>query len=509
VAAVEARGAARSPRWLRLPRGPLSNLTGEDLRYVAGARGALLLIAVGFAIVLWKAGTTIPYPLDDAFIYQRYARLLGAGEFFAYNPGEEMTSGATSPLWAALCAIPYALHLPRAASILFAGALSFGCLLLLVGAAYELTKRAAHCLASVGTVVLLAVCGYVHYFALAGMETMFFGWLLMATMLAAARYEQRPTGRSRTALLVWAALLPWGRPEGLIVLVLVAGWMAWRDGDLRAKSQEGATADAVPRAGRALAGPVWPWLPLAFVPWAMWMIALKIGTGTIEPNGLALKGLLANPTATLPEKLGFVGDALGALFTRFYANDFEYVPLREADALFHPPWLLAIAAFGFLVTAARRGESLPRPGFVLLTLATIVVGVGSTTLNESYWSHNYRYQAPYQPPLLVGYALGLWQLAVVGARVFWRDERTVPAVAEQPVATDKHHRTSTELRRDSLFLLATTSMAIILASSLPWWGSVYARTSRSSRTHGRPPTSCRWSPAQTSGSRSTARSASA
>src|SRR5262249_7972279 len=46
-------------------------------------------------------------PIDDAYIYFNYARNLAAGHFFEYNPGDGMSTGATSFLWTAVLACGY------------------------------------------------------------------------------------------------------------------------------------------------------------------------------------------------------------------------------------------------------------------------------------------------------------------------------------------------------------------------------------------------------------------
>jgi hypothetical protein len=74
---------------------------------VCGLVAALGLGGYLFASA-WTAG--LGFPLDDAWIHQAYARNLGLRAEFAFLPGRP-SAGSTSPVWAALLAVGYALRL--------------------------------------------------------------------------------------------------------------------------------------------------------------------------------------------------------------------------------------------------------------------------------------------------------------------------------------------------------------------------------------------------------------
>src|SRR4051812_27049952 len=75
---------------------------------------AAIAAAWYFTIVEWRT-TFWGFPLDDAWIHLQFARNLGTGHGFSYNPGIPV-AGSTAPLWTAVLALPAALHLEPVAS---------------------------------------------------------------------------------------------------------------------------------------------------------------------------------------------------------------------------------------------------------------------------------------------------------------------------------------------------------------------------------------------------------
>lgn len=94
-------------------------------------RGALLAIVLaalaGLGLLLVCAPsylTRLGFPLDDAWIHAVYGRSLARSGMLAYNPGIPAT-GATSPLWAVLLAIPQLLGTRVRAVVLLTKLLGF------------------------------------------------------------------------------------------------------------------------------------------------------------------------------------------------------------------------------------------------------------------------------------------------------------------------------------------------------------------------------------------------
>lgn len=154
------------------------------------------------------------FPLDDAWIHQTYARNLGQHGQLAYNLGEPSV-GSTSPLWTLLLAPAHALGLdPRPWTYLLGGVL-----LLLTGwVSHRLTSRL---FSKCGLVPLLtgAFCvleWHLVWASFSGMETVLFAVLSLLLM------ERGLAGEKPFVLGVWGGLLTLTRPEGLLLLLLVA-----------------------------------------------------------------------------------------------------------------------------------------------------------------------------------------------------------------------------------------------------------------------------------------------
>lgn len=91
-------------------RGVTSPSTDRSTRapVVSGAL-ALLLGAVLVAVsVGYNRGSLVP-PLDDVYIHLQYARQFGDGEPLRFQPGAEITTGASSLLWMVLLGAAHAV----------------------------------------------------------------------------------------------------------------------------------------------------------------------------------------------------------------------------------------------------------------------------------------------------------------------------------------------------------------------------------------------------------------
>ena len=170
---------------------------------LAAAVHAALVLGLGFR------------PFDDTFITFRYALNVGDGHGLVYNAGEHVL-GTTTPLWALVLGAAHRLGvaLPTAALVLSALADTAGALLLA-----RLLKRLRYPQAvSVGAAVLFLCLADVVGLSRSGMETSLFALVLLATL------ERLAAGRLATAASLAAASLT-VRPEGVLLLVVVAGWV--------------------------------------------------------------------------------------------------------------------------------------------------------------------------------------------------------------------------------------------------------------------------------------------
>lgn len=158
-------------------------------------------------------------PIDDGYIFKRYAENLAAGQGFSFNPGE-VSFGGTSLLWPLVNAallklfpgagfVGIAFWLGAALSAAAAGALAF--LVLKVTRNFLLGLMAGLVAASSPLVFMNAV---------SGMETPLTFFLL--AVFAALVLAQKPRPLAAGVL---AGLLTLNRPEGLFFVV--AAVMAW------------------------------------------------------------------------------------------------------------------------------------------------------------------------------------------------------------------------------------------------------------------------------------------
>ena len=167
-----------------------------------------------FTIVEWRT-TFWGFPLDDAWIHLQFARNLGHGAGFSYNPGIPV-AGSTAPLWTLLLAIPAALRLDPIVSTKLIG------LVLTIVAAW-LTGEVARWLSGsrlVGfyTALVMALSPRMTWGSLSGMEVGLYTALSVGALLAYLRALE--SGRPWWGLL--AGLAGAARPETFIVFPILA-----------------------------------------------------------------------------------------------------------------------------------------------------------------------------------------------------------------------------------------------------------------------------------------------
>ncbi len=174
---------------------------------------ALILLALGARLIPG------PRTIDDAFITFRYARNILAGEGFVFNPGQRVM-GTTTELYTllmtglgALAGGPQA-DLPWIALVVNALADAGTALLL-----WQIGKRAGFELAGAAAGLAWGVAPYSVTFAIGGLETSLYVFLLTLTVWAHITHRGR-----LTALAAALSLLT--RPDALILLgPLALDWL--------------------------------------------------------------------------------------------------------------------------------------------------------------------------------------------------------------------------------------------------------------------------------------------
>jgi hypothetical protein len=183
------------------------------------------ILLIGLAL----AARLIPGPrtIDDSYITYRYARNILAGDGFVFNPGERVM-GTTTPLYTFLMTGSGALTggtqapFPTLALVINALADAGTCLLL-----WHIGRRMQSPVAGAGAALVWAIAPYSVTFAIGGLETSVYVFLLTGMM--AAHLSKR---RRLAALAGVLALLT--RPDAILLVgpVMVDRlWQAWKHKD--------------------------------------------------------------------------------------------------------------------------------------------------------------------------------------------------------------------------------------------------------------------------------------
>lgn len=360
-------------------RGVTSPSTDRSTRapVVSGAL-ALLLGAVLVAVsVGYNRGSLVP-PLDDVYIHLQYARQFGDGEPLRYQPGAEITTGASSLLWMVLLGAAHAVGFDGRwllAVAVVGGVVGVACATgFTSAAATRLGGRAAGWWAG----LLTALCGPLLWGGASGMEVGLLAALTTGTLLSYLR--ERPRFR---ATPVVAALLALTRPEGFLLAAAFTAAMAWT----LLRPAPGPAA----RAGRP-----WGRLALVAVPvvvFAGQLLLYRVLTGTSQANGVLAKSWLHTGFLRQPLEIAdHVQRNVAAILASLSG-------LSGQDVL--APLALVLAVLGVAVLAARRERVLA----VVLGggLASVLLAVA--TLTTAMWQ-DLRYLQPFLPLLLLLVVLG-------------------------------------------------------------------------------------------------------
>lgn len=360
-------------------RGVTSPSTDRSTRapVVSGAL-TLLLGAVLVAVsVGYNRGSLVP-PLDDVYIHLQYARQFGDGEPLRYQPGAEITTGASSLLWMVLLGAAHAVGFDGRwllAVAVVGGVVGVVCATgFTSAAATRLGGRAAGWWAG----LLTALCGPLLWGGASGMEVGLLAALTTGTLLSYLR--ERPRFR---ATPVVAALLALTRPEGFLLAAAFTAAMAWT----LLRPAPGPAA----RAGRP-----WGRLALVAVPvvvFAGQLLLYRVLTGTSQANGVLAKSWLHTGFLRQPLEIAdHVQRNVAAILASLSG-------LSGQDVL--APLALVLAVLGVAVLAARRERVLA----VVLGggLASVVLAVA--TLTTAMWQ-DLRYLQPFLPLLLLLVVLG-------------------------------------------------------------------------------------------------------
>lgn len=312
-------------------------------------------------------------PVDDAYIFIRYAEQAAEGRPLQWNVGERST-GATDPAFTLLL-IPGQWLFDDLAGWSYWS--SFVGLLSLAGLGLAATSLTRALRPNAGWWPLaagLAVIGGgpFAYFSVGGMDNAFAGAMLLGAL---ARFVSSDGRRGR----IWISCLPWVRPDYAVVVGVTGLWTLVHDAGSRMRRLGSFTA--------------------LFVPGLVLMTLNHMATGHASPGGALAKSVFSEPFQT-------AGKASAAVARQFLEQILPvYVGLRPT--VLPPPVglltvLVVVWVIGHTVRASSRRDvrRLMLPAWIWLALAAVA------TTSGFLWWQRLRHHHP-------GLALA-WILAFAG-----------------------------------------------------------------------------------------------
>ena len=334
-------------------------------------------------------GLNISAPLDDTFIHLQYGRQIGQGQWFSYNDGDPVSSGASSFLYVLLLGAAHFVGFSGANLLGFA--IIFGTVLFVLSAllGYGLGQRLAGERAGLCSGILIAANGAFGWGATSGMEVALFSVLILGTLLAFLR--ELSSGRFLLTPIL-AALAALTRPEGLLFAWVITGAVVFvLLRDLR-KSR--------PYSLRSSLAVIYAFLPIA-AGVAQYMF-YTIATGSSVQNGVLAKSLLYEPVFYPTEFLDAVFQNLTKLSLIVLTG------LEPGNYLFPGTILFCVLGTMYLALEDARYRM-----FAVASGTALVLAMSSTAilgLPGAWGWHHYRYLLPFFPPVLVFAVVGFYSL---------------------------------------------------------------------------------------------------
>ncbi len=349
--------------------------------------------------------------LDDAYIHFQYARAFAEGHPFRFQPGEPISTGATSFLWPILLAPFYAVGFRDEAILWPAWLFSFVALGALAYEAHALAKPLAGRAAAVGAGAMVLAFGGFAWCAASGMEVVPFAWLIAFSTRKGCEWAEGAkdrNGRSLALLVALAVLCPLMRPEGAVTSIAL-GVLVAAFPRTRAVVVNGADVSRMEA--------------LAFVVAAVFPnLLLLLLTGSATSSTAQVKLLPGNPYHALPD------DALAN--ARMLVT--SILDGHEFSAEFLPKGGAPLACFG-LAAMAWRGHATNhrvRAAMIILLATSMFV----PCLYVTFLWNRLRYLWPFTTGWIIGVACLARVLSSVVVKIDARAAALVAALATGGIA---------------------------------------------------------------------------
>ncbi len=347
-----------------------------------------VVLAMAAAALFWVPGLRacrgdFPVPLDDVFIHFDFARSLARGHPFEWIAGQGYSSGETSPLYAALLGVGWAVGFRGDWLACFAAAVTIASI---ASAMTSLrTLAASTCGAIAGSILLVAI-GALDFALFSGMEVALFVALAFHAFVLADRVVKSPPhvrASRQWRLGVVGALLVWTRPEAAVIVFCLAVLAARH---ARSQSPLGAMIRvAFPGALATLA-----------------TLALNYAmTGDCASAGARLKLLTSNPYLSDLDRAREVVLNLVYFFSK----------VLQGSAVARPSLVWIFFACALLPVFTRRTREVSATVLASALLFTLLVSINGAARFQGF-----RYYAPAVAMLVLAVAMGV---GVVARRSKW------------------------------------------------------------------------------------------
>jgi hypothetical protein len=325
-----------------------------------------------FAAVLFCAACSLSmmtYVPDDSYISFRYAENLAAGDGLRFNPSERPVEGFSNLLWILFCAVLHKVGFSLPEVIPIAGALLAIFNVTLLWTLFK--RRGMGALQMLFPLLVLAGSGPVVMYAVSGMETQLYAFLLLLMIVVLDRALSGQSLGPYIYLSLVALLLSLTRPEGMVAFPVVAAAIVWMN-----RGEPTGTSSRQRRKNLLVASLVFGVGLLAYHAWRVSYFGEWLPTPFLSKGGGGV-----SPVYAWLENLKF-----------YFVKHMYYV----APVGYYFAALLA-AAIGGLKLSASKGA--------LKDAETIAVAVfivfAAIYFNFADWMPGMRYYAPYVAVLLL------------------------------------------------------------------------------------------------------------
>jgi hypothetical protein len=334
-------------------------------------------------------GVNISAPLDDTFIHLQYGRQIGDGEWFRYNDGDPVSTGASSFLYVLVLGAAHFLGFADGNLLGFAIILGAGLLVLAALLGYGLGRRLAGERAGLWSGALIAANGAFAWGATSGMEVALFSVMILATLLALV--QELTSGRFLLTPVL-AALVALTRPEGLLFAGVITGGVVFvllRD-----------PRESRPDALRRSLAVFYAFLPIAAG--VAQYVFYRAASGYGVQNGVLVKSLLYEPIFYPTEFLDEVSSNLTEISLKVFMG------LEPENYLFPGTLFFCVLGVWYLAFKDTRHRT-----FAVMSGTALALAISSTATLGTWGWHYHRYLLPFFPPVLIFAVVGFCSFAAL------------------------------------------------------------------------------------------------